>query len=343
MTDPTQLTPRQAWEAYVDSRQTDTTEQSQDTYHYRLKLWVEWCEEEGIETVSSLSGWTLEQYRSHRSGEGIAASTLSGEMQTLKNFIEYLERIEAVDDALAEKVKVPNIPQKKQSDDTRLTTEAAERLIEFYRNSDLHYGSRAHALVELIWHTGARLGSVRSLDVCDYNSDEKYIEFVHRPDQGTPLKNKVNGERYVSLRDSVCDALDEYIESNRWDRYDDHGRQPLFSSSRGRPGRNTVRTWIYKATVPCLHSDCPHGRERQSCKAARVQCHASKCPSSRSPHQVRTGSITWHRNRAVPKKVTRKRVNASEKVIDRHYDKASKRDRMELRRRPHLDKLALGD
>jgi site-specific recombinase XerD len=208
---PEDLSPREAWESYVDQRQTETTDQSQATYHYRLKLWVEWCEEQDVERVDDLSGWTLEQFRSYRSGEGIAATTLRGEMQTMKNFVEYLERIEAVDEDLAEKVKVPDVPDGEESDDTRLTTDDAYRLIEYYRNDATDYGTLKHAILELVWHTGARLGAVRALDVRDYHSDDQYVEFVHRPDQGTPLKNKTNGERMVSLRHRVCDVLDAYI------------------------------------------------------------------------------------------------------------------------------------
>jgi hypothetical protein len=56
---------------------------------------------------------------------------------------------------------------------------------------------------------------------------------------------------------------------------------------------------------------------------------------------VRTGSITWHRDRGVPREITAERTNASEDTIDKHYDKPLKRQSLERRRRPHLDKLSL--
>jgi hypothetical protein len=43
----------------------------------------------------------------------------------------------------------------------------------------------------------------------DYDSDRQYVEVRHRPDQGTPIKNKEDGERLVSLSDRVCDLLDD--------------------------------------------------------------------------------------------------------------------------------------
>jgi hypothetical protein len=104
------MTPREAWHRYLDGRRTEITEETASTYHYRLKLFVEWCEENGIETVSELNGWTLDQYESARSGEGIAATTLHNEMETIEKFVEYLERIEAVDDWLADRVNIPDVP-----------------------------------------------------------------------------------------------------------------------------------------------------------------------------------------------------------------------------------------
>lgn len=324
----------------MNSRQTELTESSLQTYSYRLKLWTEWCEEQEIETVGELNGWVFEQYQSHRSGVGVSPSTLHNEMETLKDHIAYLERIEAVGDGLAEKVNVPDIPEGSRSRDTKLATDDALALIRHYRESD-RSGSRHHALLELAWHTGVRLGSIRALDLRDYDSENEHVEFVHRPETGTPLKNKLDGERMVSLRRTVCRALDGYIRTYRHDTHDDYGRQPLFTSSHGgRPAKNTLRGWSYQATQPCVYGECPHGHDPAHCDY-RNYTEASKCPSSRAPHHIRTGSITWHRDRGVPKEVTSERANASEGIVDEFYDKTSKHERMEHRRRPHIKKLEI--
>ncbi|ELY88304.1 tyrosine-type recombinase/integrase [Natrialba taiwanensis] len=333
------MTPRKAWQRYLDGRRTEITDESAATYHYRLKLFVEWCENSEIETVSELSGWILDQYESFRSGQGVAATTLHNEMETLQSFIEYLERIEAVDDGLADRVNIPEVPDDEKSRETKLAADRALPLIRYYHSSE-QAGSRNHVLLEVAWHTGARLGGIRSLDLRDINASEQSIEFVHRPETDTPLKNKRYGERIVALRDGVAKTLRQYIQSDRWDKHDEHGRQPLFTSLQGRPSTNTLRAWMYAATFPCVRGSCPHGHEPETCKF-RSHTHASKCPSARSPHHVRTGSITWHQDRGVPREVTAERVNASQDVIDRYYDKATKRERMELRRRPHLEKLEI--
>lgn len=339
--DPSNLSPRDAMKRYIDRSRSELSESSASTYYYRLKLWVEWCEEQGIEEVSELSGWVFEQYEAYRSGEDISASALHNEMETLKWCVEYLERIEAVDDDLAEKVHVPRVPEQERSRDKRLSTEQATRLLEHYRDSE-QFGNQHHALLEVAWHTGARLGSIRALDLRDFHPEEQYLEFVHRPSTDTPLKNKLKGERMVSLQKPVVRALQDYVRHHRHNQHDEHGRSPLFTSRKGRPSTNTVRTWCYLATHPCVAQECPHGREMATCDFRHYH-HASKCPSARAPHHVRTGSISWHRDRGVPKEVTAERVNASERVIDRYYDKSTKRERMNLRRRPHIDKLGISE
>lgn len=127
-------------------------------------------------------------------------------------------------------------------------TDDAEALFDYYERED--YGSRAHTLLALAWYTGARLGGLQALDVSDYDSDEQYVQFINRPEPDTPLKNGPDGERAVGLPAHVCDIVDAYLEHNRKPKHDDHGRRPLLSSASGRPADNTVRTWLYLATVP---------------------------------------------------------------------------------------------
>jgi len=333
------LSVREAKERYLNHRRTEAKASSIKGWHYRLKLFVEWAESQGIERVSDLDGWTLDEYQTHRRGKGVTSSTLNGEMQTLKNWMEYLARIEVVDSDLPEKVHVPTVPDSEESNDEMLEPDAAMSLISMYRgNPDLRATSN-HALLELLWFTGARIGGIRTLDLGDFYSDEQYVEFRDRPDTGTPLKNDSDGERAVGLPRSVCDVVDEYIRDHRIDAHES-GRRPLFTTTQGRVSPNSVRVWCYMATLPCLYRECPHGRERETCEYTHIH-DASKCPSSMSPHRVRTGSITWQRDQGLPAEIVAERVNANLRVIEKYYDKASRRERLERRRRPYVQNLEI--
>lgn len=347
--DPSELPPRQAAERYLRRRRPDSTEKSIEGWRYRLKLFVEWCDSVGIEAVGELTGYDLDEYYELRSAE-IAPVTLEGEMWTLRKFMEFLEDLDAVDGDLGDAVRIPNLDPGERSSDVKLATDDATALLHYYRNDPDAHGSRNHAFLELAWFTGARQGGLRALDLRDVHLNEApWIDFRHRPNTGTPLKNKLGGERPVALTEEVADVLRAYQREHRYDVHDDHGRQPFLASSVGRPTGNTLRNWSYLTTQPCLYAPCPHGKDPESCEWTQYS-HASKCPSSRAPHHIRTGAITWMLNRGWPPEDVAERVNASVKTIEDHYDKADLderrrrlRHRMEKRRRPLLDQLDIDE
>jgi hypothetical protein len=61
----------------------------------------------------------------------------------------------------------------------------------------------------------------------------------------------------------------------------------------------------------------------------------SSCPSSRSPHDLRSGRLTYYRLHETDRKVVSDRMDASEDVLDKHYDRRSERRKAE-QRRSHL-------
>jgi site-specific recombinase XerD len=333
------LTPREALDRWLDQQRAEKSESSISAYYYRLKLFVEWCEAEGITEMSEVDGVLVDEYELHRRGNEVAPSTLHNEIKTLRRWLRYLGKLEVVDPGLYERIEIPGVPERKQSDDTRLDPDAATALLTHFRQSP-DRATREHGLLELTWHTGARLGGIRALDCRDVELEEAYVRFVHRPDTGTALKNGLDGERVVGLTDAVVNVLQDYCENHRPDITDEHGRAPLFATRQGRPSTGSFREWMYHATQPCVHSPCPHGREIGTCEY-RTYHKGSQCPSSRSPHQVRTGAITWMLNRGLPPTVVSDRVNATPDVIKRHYDKQKAVSEMEERRREYLDDLEL--
>ncbi|MDR5657308.1 site-specific integrase [Halodesulfurarchaeum sp. HSR-GB] len=342
---PKELSPKDAIERYLRRRRPDSTDRSIQGWKYRLKLFREWLDEVGIEEVGELRRYDLDEYYEHRSAE-IKPVTLEGEMWTLHGFVSFLEDIGAVEDGLADSVRIPDLDPEDRSSDIKLHADAALALLDYYRNNETLYGTRRHAFFELLWHTGARQGGIRGLDLQDVElQDDPTVNFRHRPGSGTPLKNKRAGERPVGISETVADVLRTYVRVHRHKKVDDHQRSPFLTTTRGRPSPQTLRAWSYRVTIPCEHHPCPHSRSRDTCPF--VDYHkASQCPSSRSPHQIRTGAITWMLNRGWPPEDVAARVNASVETIEQHYDKADldqrrkrQRQRMEKRRRPLLDQL----
>jgi len=336
--DPSTLSVKEVYELFLDAKKLEYTDETLRDYESRLKQFVQWADErDDIETIGDITGWHLEQFRIFRQGQDLAPTTVKGQMQCMKIWLEYAADIEAVDEMLPYKVTIPKLDQHEETDDTLLEADAAEALIEYYRESRVKYASEEHIALELTWYTGARLGGIRALDLDDYSYDEEYLRFRHHPDS-TPLKKKQDGERAVAIPSDVCEVLDAYIQSVRTQKRDDYGRDPLLCARQGRPALSTIQNWVYHATIPCRHSECPHDKTPATCGWTNRN-DASQCPSSRSPHQVRTGSITWQLNKGLSFEEVAERVNSDPDTLRRYYDKASDLERMELRRRQIVDQL----
>jgi site-specific recombinase XerD len=324
--------PAEAKEMYLEQRKQEVSESTIQAHHYRLKHFVRWCEDVAdLENLNSLGGRDLQRFKMWRRDDGdLNNVTMVTQLSTLRVFIKWCEDIDAVASGTHDKILMPSLAKNEDRRTAILDKAAADKLIEYLRKFE--FSTRTHALIELLWRTGMRIGAAHSLDVEDYDPEEQYVELRHRPDTGTRLKNKTDGERFVSLSIEVCDALDAYIEYSRDKVVDEYGRNPLFSSRCGRPAKSSLRDSIYRISRPCQYTgECPHDREIESCEAMERN-KASKCPSSVSPHAIRRGSITQHLSEDVPEKVVSDRMNVSLDVLEKHYDRRSEREKADQRR-----------
>lgn len=335
MSDPPELSPREAADRWLDRASLDRAAQTIAGYRGQLKHFVRWCESNEITAISDLRPWDIEQFEIHRRGEGLKKITLRNELGTLRQLLEYCCRVGIADDELADSIELPTTTPDEETDETILKPDRAERLLSAYRDGSEEW-PRGHAYLELAWFTGARLGGLRALDLRDVDLERGFVHFQHRPESDTPLKNAKDGERVVGISEAVIQALRTYIARDRPKVDDDHGRTPLFTTRQGRMSLNAMRTTSYYATI------CDRGQSRDSCEFS-TQPEASQCSASRSPHQLRSGSITWQLDRGIRADVVAERVNASVEIIEQHYDQASDLDAFEKRRKNHISKLGFTD
>lgn len=334
------IPPQRAVEMHLDRMKEDRAEWTRTTHQSELRPFVEWCREEGsIDNLNELSGRDLYEYRIWRREGGyskskvdeLAKKTLHSNLSTLRSFLRFCGEIEAVPSDLYEKVPLVTLTRDDEVSDSYLRPERAADIIEYL--SRYEYASRDHVVWSLIWHTGARLGAVRALDLSDLELDgnKPSVEFVHRPGTGTPLKNDAASERVNRISRRVAQILQDYIDGPRVDVVDDYGRNPLVSTDAGRISAGTIRKAFYRWTRPCfIGKECPHDEDPDSCEFTKFR-HMSKCPSSRSPHDARKARVTKYRNDGVPRGVVSDQLNASEDVLDKHYDRASEREKADRR------------
>jgi len=322
------LSPSEGVELYFDTRKTELAGKTLQNYRYRLDKFEDWCEENDIENLNELTGRDLHLYRSWRTRD-IAVMTLKNELRTLRSFLEFAASIDAVESGLREQVLIPETSDAEESKDIHIEVERAERILDYL--SQFQYASREHVVFAILWHTGVRLGTLRALDVDDFDAEEPCLEVRHRPESETPLKNAEKAERSIHVGEHYRQVISDYIDHNRHDVVDDYGREPLITSEQGRPSEGTVRTWVYRLTQPCTYGECPHDKEPETCEY-RNYAKVSECPSSLSPHPIRRGSITAALREGTPQEVVSDRANVSAEVLNKHYDERSERERMRVRR-----------
>ena len=338
MSDLEPLAPTDGVDLYLDARRDECTEETLKGQKYRLRTFVAWCEEKDVVNLNDLGGRDLYAYRVWRreggyDGTEIAPVTLRGNLSTLRAFLRFCGSVDAVPPELFEQVPLPTVSAGEDVSDSTLEVGRADAILDYLERYE--WASRRHVTMLLLWHTGCRAGALRALDVddCDLDGSEPAVHFVHRPSAGTPLKNKEKSERWNGVSTHVADVLRDYIDGPREDVLDEHGRAPLVTTSSGRPVTSTLRDTLYCVTRPCWRGEaCPHDRDPDECDAA-YYASASSCPSSRSPHDVRSGRVTAYRLDDVPRPIVSDRLNASEEILDKHYDRRNERQKAEQRRR----------
>jgi integrase len=332
------ITPEGALELYLDEMQQELSQATLYSRKSRIGHFLRWCEEKGIDNLNDLTGRHMHEYRIWRRDEGnLKKVSLKGQMDTMRAFTRWCESIDAVHVDLSTKVISPTLSVDEGTRDVMLTSEQAEGVLDYLAKYE--YASLPHVVVSLLWHTMMRRGAARALDLSDYHRDEQYLSVVHRPETGTAIKNGKRGERLVALSDPMCALLDDWIADKRPDVQDEYGREPLLTTEYGRVSAQTIQTYVYAVTRPCVYTgECPHERDTETCEAAQRKQFASRCPSSISPHAIRRGSITHWLNRDVPMQVVSDRANVSQDILDKHYDRRSEHDKMEQRRR-YLDNI----
>lgn len=325
------LNPEAAVDLYLDHRQDEVSDATMQSHEYRLRAFLDWCEENDITNMNELGGRDLHAYRvDRRDDSNLKPVTLQGQLSTLRVFLRFCASIDAVPEGLAAKVLLPTVGGDEDVSESTLDPARAEAALDYL--SRYQYASRPHVTLLLLWRTGMRTGAVRSIDLDDLELDDGAVHLTHDPDTDTPLKNGVNGKRWVALRRSTARAVGDYTEGPRIEIEDDFGRDPLLTTNKGRASRSTVRDTAYRWSRPCVLGDpCPHDRDPDDCEGM-VYDKASKCPSSRSPHDWRSGAITAYLLDDTPTEIVSERMDVSQKVLGKHYDRRTAREKMEQRR-----------
>ncbi|MFC7230569.1 tyrosine-type recombinase/integrase [Saliphagus sp. GCM10025308] len=249
-------------------------------------------------------------------------------MTVLRVFVRWLQSRGLVTNGLADGMTVAQPDD--ASRNSKITVETAQQILSHLEKYE--YASLRHTAFAFLWHTGMRLGALRSIDLDDYHPEDHYVELHHRPETETPLKNQKNSEREVNLALWCCSFLDDYIDGRRDDVTDDYDRTPLFTTEQGRASHSNLRDHVNQITRPCDYTnECPHDREITECEAT-TRLHAARCPSSIAPHDLRRSSVTYLLDEGHREELVADRVDMSVRTMKEHYDQRTKSEKRKLRR-----------
>lgn len=323
------IAPQKAVDLYLAQREDDASERTVQAHRYRLKHFVRWCgrKTSPISTTSQAAGSTS----TGSGGRTTATSTLSLSEPNSRLSVPSCDSARAPtlsSRARTKKYLLPTLDANDDVKDEMLDAERAEKIREYLRRFE--YASRKHILFEIFWSTSIRMGTLHSLDLEDFRSDEQALAIRHRPDRGTSLKNGERAERIIALPERTCEVVSDWITHTRPNVTDDNGRDLLITTEQGRVSQSNIRTLVYHITRPCYYG------ESCCCDEQYPYSYASKCEQSRSPHCLRKGSLTHLLKNDVPKQVVSDRADVSPDVLDKHYNKMTEEEKME-QRREYLD------
>lgn len=194
--------------------------------HYResarqsLTAFVDWCAEREW-SLDSITLERLTEYRRHLRERGLMDSSIRVATVHLRIFFRYMYRRRglAVDPAalLESGRMVRDIPE-------TLSAEAVNRLLSSIDPSDVPYGCRDRAMLEMLYGSGLRVSELVSLSPDRVDWDEGYLR----------ITGKGNKTRFVPLGGVAAKALRCYLEHAR-PKLLREGRRAtvLFLSNRG--------------------------------------------------------------------------------------------------------------
>jgi integrase len=139
-------------------------------------------------------------------------SSVKSCLASFRKFLRYCERRGVFNPGFHELVILPTLSQNNGSDETWLSREDAEEIIDNLATFDPF--TREHVVWTLFAKTRIRQSILYAFVLDDYDAEERYIEADNREETGARLKNGTSGERELNISSEAGDVLDGYIRPN---------------------------------------------------------------------------------------------------------------------------------
>ena len=217
-------------------------------YRNDLQQFLDWLRDRRISSVGDIDLPLLTDYLQMMRDRGLAASTVSRRLVSLKMYFRFLVLEGIITESTVELMQSPKLWQYLP---TVLSPDTVDRLLAAPCHVD-SYPLRDRALLTVMYATGCRASEVTGLRLKDVRLDELFCRCV----------GKGNKERIVSLNPVAQSAIEAYLRHERpaLARRDD-ADETLFITRTGNPlTRTTVWELVkkYAARIGCSQQISPH-------------------------------------------------------------------------------------
>jgi len=196
----------------------ETSKNTELSYQRDLMKMMHFLKEQKVECVEDVTETNLNSYILDLEKKGLAASTVSRNVASMKAFYLYLLKSGKVETDPTEHLKAPKVEKKipdilSVADINKLLEQPGERTSK---------GLRDRAMLELLYATGIRVTELISLKVGDINRKMDYIVCGDR-----------NRERVIPFGSKAKEALDNYMGAARQDLIGNKECEMLFPNCSG--------------------------------------------------------------------------------------------------------------
>lgn len=230
-------------EAYLDALAGHVPRSTVISHKSTLNGFVDYCQPQLITAIAFTPEQAAEYIIVRRADKSEA--TINGEIDTLANYFAYVHQTSPsiaeakIRSALANQASTEASRVSAVADaDARLeatTSRAVDALVMYLRNSD--FGSRRHALVELILATAVGPTLVPAINRGDFRVDDGKVEL---PIPSTSVVGRLPDCRHiVHLPPEAVSAIETFCEYDRIE-----GHEALFTTDNGRISPSTIRRTV---------------------------------------------------------------------------------------------------
>lgn len=224
------------------------------SYHSDLMKMLIYIREQGVNSVDAVSATILNSYVLYLERNGMAASTISRYIASMKAFFEYLVREHKLQDDPAYMLKAPRVEKRLPG---ILSVQEVEKLLE-QPVPGSPKGYRDKAMLELLYATGMRVSELVHLCVEDVN-----LRF------GWVICRENDRERMVPFGVKAGKALMDYLEKGRASFLKKENSSVLFLNCSGAP-MSRQGFWKVLKSYACkvgIEKDITPRMFRHSCAA----------------------------------------------------------------------------